>query len=152
MAVLGFLEWCRQLRALRFAAAGDPPQTPPEPAPAGETGTVTAAAGSRDRDGSAGGATRLLLGTAGGSVLLFTVALSTRVAAGLGQGVPSPLTTSVLGVLGAAVVTALAAGVGRALRRRSAAARLPGISGIPNPVDEPSPRPGRERGDAPGPG
>ncbi|MEV7363797.1 hypothetical protein ACWDWS_14635 [Streptomyces sp. NPDC003328] len=152
MAVLGFLEWCRQLRALRFAAAGDPPQTPPEPAPAEDADTPTAAAGSHDRDQGAGPATRLLLGTACGSVLLFAVALSARVAAGLGLGVPSPLTVSVLGVLGAAVVTALAAGVGRALRRRSAAGRLPGISGIPNPVDEPSPRPGREHGDAPGPG
>ncbi|MYV45698.1 hypothetical protein [Streptomyces sp. SID2888] len=137
MAVLGFLEWCRQLRALRSLGAADPPGSAPDrPAPqaAGPARTTTS---------------RLLPGTAGGSVLLFGVAVSAQVASGVGPAALTPLTLTVLGVLGAALVTALAAGVGRALRRRSAAVRAPGISGPGTLVDEASPRPGPERGDAP---
>ncbi|AJE40062.1 hypothetical protein [Streptomyces nodosus] len=84
MAVLGFLEWCRQLRALRSLGAADPPAPlrtgrrpgPGRPAPraAGPARTTTS---------------RLLPGTAGGSVLLFGVALSAHVASGVG---PAALT------------------------------------------------------------
>lgn len=150
MAVLGFLEWCRQLRAVRFAAADDPPVRPPGTAAPEEAKPTV------EREPSAGGedrtprpATRLLLGTACGSVLLFSIAVSARVAPGPGSAALTPLTTTVLGALGAAVVTALAAGAGRTLRGRSAASRTPDVSGSPNPADEPSPQPGREHGDVP---
>ncbi|MGI5140970.1 MULTISPECIES: hypothetical protein [unclassified Streptomyces] len=101
-------------------------------------------------------ATRLLLGTAYGSVLLFGIAVSARVAAGLGWGTPTPLATTVLGTLGATAVTALAASAGRTLRGRSAVPRpsdadgsAPEVNGSASHGDEPPPRPGRERGDAP---
>jgi hypothetical protein len=139
MGVLGFLEWYRRLRALRLVA---------EPVEEAEN------SGGEQRMWSP--ATRLLLGTAHGSVLLFGIAVSARVAAGLGWGTPAPLATTVLGTLGAAAVTALAAGAGRALRVRPAAPRPSDADGSVREVngsvshgDEPSPRPGRERGDAP---
>ncbi|MGW5167685.1 hypothetical protein ACWEQU_30945 [Streptomyces nodosus] len=144
MAVLGFLEWCRQLRALRSLGAADPPGSAPDrPAPRAGAGRSRAAGPARTTT------SRLLPGTAGGSVLLFGVAVSAQVASGVGPAALTPLTLTVLGVLGAALVTALAAGVGRALRRRSTAVRAAGISGPGSLVDEASPRPGPERGDAP---
>jgi hypothetical protein len=169
MAVFGFLEWCRRLYAARFVTTGDPPAVRPEAADTPQDGaaplddtTLKAYAMQRREwadalidvenarvDGAIRLlAVRLLLGTACGSVLLFAVAVSTRVAPSLGLAL-TPLTTTVLGTLGAAVVTALAAGAGRALRARSRAASTPGVSGSPSPVAEPPPLRGPEPGDAP---
>ncbi|MEU6095718.1 hypothetical protein [Streptomyces sp. NPDC047079] len=156
MAVLGFLEWCRQLRVFRFPAAGEPPGSPAAAAAPDEARPLPDEAGplpqERDFRGEGGmhlSPTRLLLGTTCGSVLLLGIAVSARVAPHLGPDALTPLTETVLGALGAAVVTALAAQVGRALRGRPGAARLPEVSGSPSPVDEPSPQPGREHGDVP---
>ncbi|MFJ3819528.1 hypothetical protein [Streptomyces nodosus] len=149
MAVLGFLEWCRQLRALRSLGAADPPGSAPGPAGPDRPAPRAGAARSRAAEPARTTTSRLLPGTAGGSVLLFGVAVSAQVASGVGPAALTPLTLTVLGVLGAALVTALAAGVGRVLRRRSAVVRAPGISGPGSLVDEASPRPGPERGDAP---
>ncbi|MEV6023369.1 hypothetical protein [Streptomyces sp. NPDC052036] len=145
MAVLGFLEWWRQLRAFRFPAPGGPPGSRAGSAAPAEAGPLAGEGGSPGEDGTGPRATRLLLGTTCGSVLLLSIAVSARVAPRLGPDPLTPLTETVLGALGAAVVTALAARVGRALRGRSGAAREPGVSGSPSPVDEPSPQPGRER-------
>ncbi|MGW2934564.1 hypothetical protein ACWDA7_22510 [Streptomyces sp. NPDC001156] len=139
MGVLGFLEWYRRLRALRLTA---------------EPVEETENSGGEQRMWSP--VTRLLLGTAHGSVLLFGIAVSARVAAGLGWGTPTPLATTVLGTLGATAVTALAASAGRTLRVRPAVPRpsdadgsAPEANGSASHGDEPPPRPGRERGDAP---
>ncbi|MGW1159954.1 hypothetical protein ACWD5Q_20300 [Streptomyces sp. NPDC002513] len=144
MAVLGFFAWYRQLRAFRFPAAGDPPGSPAGSAPAG-AGPLAEERDSSGEGGTRPSATRLLLGTTCGSVLLLCVAVSARVAPHLGPDALTPLTETVLGALGAAVVTALAARVGRALRGRPEAARVAEVSGSPSPVDDPSPQPGRER-------
>ncbi|MCW7944718.1 hypothetical protein AAW14_22555 [Streptomyces hygroscopicus] len=129
MAVFGFLGWYRRLHPTRSAVTGRPPATPPEH----------------------GGPVRLLMGTACGSVLLFSIAVSARVAAGLGTDALAPLTTAVLGSLGAAAVTALAAVTGRALRgRMSSGGKRPlEVSDSPGPADAPPPRPGPEHGDVP---
>ncbi|MDT0466684.1 hypothetical protein [Streptomyces gibsoniae] len=151
MAVLGFLEWWRQLRACRFPAADDPPGSPagsaapPEAGPLIEEAHLVEEAHSPGEVGTGPPTTRLLLGTTCGSALLLSIAVSARMAPGLGPATLTPLTETVLAALGAAVVTALAARAGRVLRGRSGAAREPGVSGSPSPVDEPSPQPGRER-------
>ncbi|MFD1659753.1 hypothetical protein ACFSL4_16515 [Streptomyces caeni] len=150
MAALGIADWYRRLRTLRFVATGRPPGVPPRPAGPHEGAPALHEAehtGGEDGTRLPGG--RLLLGTACGSVLLFGIAVSARVAPSLALDALTPLTTTVVGVLGAAAVTALAACVGRSLRGRSSAPRAPGLSGSPSPADEPSPQPGRERGDAP---
>ncbi|MGV9244219.1 hypothetical protein [Streptomyces sp. NPDC003710] len=149
MAVLGFLEWYRQLRAFRFPAAGDPPGSAAGTGGAGGSAPLAGEGDAPAGDGICPPATRLLLGTACGSALLLGIAVSARVATGLGTGVLTPLTATVLGTLGAAVVTALAARIGRALRGRSEPARLPEVSASPNPADEQPPQPGREHGDVP---
>ncbi|MFC3576098.1 hypothetical protein ACFOZ0_22990 [Streptomyces yaanensis] len=166
MAVFGFLEWCRQLRAVRFAAAGEPPRTagPDEDGAAGLDDCALKAYAMQRREWAEALievenarvegeirllAVRLLLGTACGSVLLFSIAVSARMAPSLGLDALTPLTTTVLGALGAAVVTALAASVGRALRGRTGAARAPEVSGSPSPADEQPPPPGPGRADAP---
>ncbi|MFJ5528241.1 hypothetical protein [Streptomyces sp. NPDC093261] len=149
MAVLGFLDWYRRLRAFRFPAAGDPPGSPMGSAVPAEAVPLPDDGDSPGEGGIRPPATRLLLGTACGSALLLSIALSARVAPRLVPDTLTPLTETVLGALGAAVVTALAARVGRALRGRSAAARVPEVSGSPSPSDEPSPQPGREHGDVP---
>ncbi|OIJ87213.1 hypothetical protein [Streptomyces colonosanans] len=170
MAVFGFLEWCRRLHAVRSVTAGDPPAVPPQAGAADDDGpaclddvTLKACAMQRREWAEAlidvenarvSGeirllSVRLLLGTACGSVLLFSIAVSARVAPSLQVGALTPLTTTVLGALGAAVVTALAAGLGRAVRGRSGAPRTPEVSGCAGPVDEPPPQPGPERGGVP---
>ncbi|MGP4049086.1 hypothetical protein [Streptomyces sp. 2A115] len=171
MAVFGFLEWCRGLLAARFVAAGEPSGAPPETtADPGEDGTVPiddsalkAYAMQRREwaealidvesarvDGEIRLlAVRLLLGTACGSILLFSIAVSARIAPSLRMGSLTPLTTTVLGALGAAVVTALAAGVGKVLRGRSEVARSSAVSGPQSPAGELPPEPGSGPGDAP---
>lgn len=150
MAALGIAHWYRRLRTLRFVATGRPPGAP---ARAARPHEGAPAIGETERAGCDGGTRvpggRLLLGTACGSVLLFGVAVAARVAPSLGLDALTPLTATVVGVLGAAAVTALAAYVGRSLRGRSPAPRTPELSGSPSLADEPSPQPGRELGDAP---
>ncbi|MFE9094926.1 hypothetical protein [Streptomyces sp. NPDC007264] len=150
MAALGIADWYRWLRTLRSVAAGRPPAAPPRAA--GPQGGAPAPDGTRHAGGDGGTRPpggRLLLGTACGSVLLFGIAVSARVAPSLELHALTPLTATVAGVLGAAAVTALAACAGRSLRGRSPAPRTREFSGSPSPADEPSPQPGRERGDAP---
>ncbi|MDR3080812.1 MAG: hypothetical protein LBV60_07770, partial [Streptomyces sp.] len=170
MAVFGFLAWCRRLHTVRSVAAGDPPAVPPQAGAAEEDGparlddVMLKAYAMQQREWAealidvenarVSGeirllSVRLLLGTACGSVLLFSIAVSTRVAPSLRLDALTPLTTTVLGALGAAVVTALAAGLGRAVRGRSGAARTCEVNGPASPVDEPPPQPGPERGGAP---
>ncbi|WP_217254178.1 hypothetical protein [Streptomyces sp. AC602_WCS936] len=91
---------------------------------------------------------RLLLGTACGSVLLFSIALATRVAPSLPHGSASPLTTAAIGAFGAALLTALGAGLGRALRGRAASAPAQPVSGGAAEAPRPSER-GSERGGGP---
>ncbi|KPI04612.1 hypothetical protein OK074_4560 [Actinobacteria bacterium OK074] len=170
MAVFGFLEWCRRLHTIRFAVAGEPPAVPPEPACAEREGPVPLDDGMlkayamQQREWAEALidvenarvegevrllTTRLLLGTACGSVLLFSIAVSTRVAPSLGPGAFTPLTTTVLGGLGAALVTALAAGAGRALRRRPSAQEQSAVNDPANPVAEPPAESGPGRGGGP---
>ncbi|MER6122618.1 hypothetical protein ABT173_07980 [Streptomyces sp. NPDC001795] len=170
MAVFGFLEWCRRLHVARFVVAGEPPAVPPEAGGTEEDGSaglddVTLKAYAMQRREWAEAlidvenarvdgeirllAVRLLLGTACGSVLLFSIAVSARVAPSLGLGALTPLTTTVLGALGAAVVTALAASAGRALRGRSGETRGPGVNGSASPADERPPQHDPEPGDVP---
>lgn len=170
MVVFGFLEWCRRLRAVRVVRAGEPPGSPPESTNADEDApatlddtTLKACAMQRPEwadaliqvenarvDGEIRlMSVRLLLGTACGSVLLFSIAVSARVAPSIHLGVLTPLTTVVFGGLAAAVVTALAAGIGKALRGRSGTAQPPVVSDPVRPSDEPPSEPGPERGGAP---
>jgi len=170
MAVFGFLEWCRRLHAVRPGAAGEPPAVPPQAGPAEEdraarVDDVTLKAYAMQRrewaealidveNARVSGeirllSVRLLLGTACGSILLLSIAVSARVAPSLRIDALTPLTTTVLGALGASVVTALAAGLGSAVRVRSGAARTPEVNGCASPADEPPPQPGPERGGAP---
>ena len=170
MTVFGFLEWCRRLHPIRFVVAGEPPAVPPETGDTTEDGSdglddVALKAGAMQRRDWAEAlidvenarvdgeipllAVRLLLGTACGSILLFSLAVSARVAPSLGLGALTPLTTTVLGALGAAVVTALAASAGRALRGRSSGVRTPEVNGSATPPDEPPPQPDPEHGAAP---
>lgn len=165
MAVFGFVDWYRRLRAAGFITAGEPPGAssqaagPDEDAPATlDDCTLKAYAMQRREwaealievenarvDGEIRLLTvRLLLGSACGSVLLFSIAVSARVAPSLGLNALTPLTTTVLGALGAALVTALAAGVGGALRGRSGGGRTPEVSGSPTPADDGSPSPADE--------
>ncbi|MFF7067959.1 hypothetical protein [Streptomyces pseudovenezuelae] len=72
---------------------------------------------------------RLLLGTACGSVLLFSVTIATRVAPSVPVGSATPLTTAVIGAVSAAILTALGAGLGRVLRGRLTEARVTSVSG-----------------------
>jgi hypothetical protein len=92
--------------------------------------------------------TRLLMGTACGSVLLFSIALASRVAPSLPHGAATPLTTAAIGAFGAALLTALGAGLGRALRGRAAAAPGPPVSADASEAQRPSER-GAERGGGP---
>lgn len=93
---------------------------------------------------------RLPLGTACASVLLFSITLAGRVAPGLPLGAATPLTTAVIGAVGAAVVTAVGAGLGRALRHRSeGAAQATSVSGAAPSGDQPLPERGSEPGAAP---
>ncbi|EKX61034.1 hypothetical protein Sipo8835_17260 [Streptomyces ipomoeae] len=169
MVVFGFLEWCRRLRAAHFVTAGDPPGCPPdsaadEDAPAAlDDATLKAYAMQRPEwadaliqvenarvDGEIRLlSVRLLLGTACGSVLLFSIAVAARVTPGIRLGVLTPLSTAALGALAAAIVTALAAGIGKALRSRSGAAQSPVVNDPARPSGEPPSEPGPERGGAP---
>ncbi|MET7285233.1 hypothetical protein [Streptomyces sp. NPDC005573] len=71
---------------------------------------------------------RLLLGTACGSFLLLSIALAARVAPGFTFSAGTPLTTAVTGAVGASLVTAVGAGLGRALRRRAEGSGTGGVS------------------------
>ncbi|MBG0856338.1 hypothetical protein I2W78_31920 [Streptomyces spinoverrucosus] len=89
---------------------------------------------------------RLLLGTACASLLLFSIAVAARVAPALPFGIATPLTTAVIGATGAALVTVLGAGLGRALRHRSGSTQSGPVSGAGTSGAEPTPGPGAEPG------
>ena len=88
--------------------------------------------------------TRLLLGTASASILLFSIAVAGRFAPRMPFGAMPPLTTAALGAVGAALVTALGAALGRFLRRRSGYPETGSVSGAATSAAEPSPEPGSE--------
>ncbi|MGW3287787.1 hypothetical protein ACWDR3_24470 [Streptomyces sp. NPDC001002] len=92
---------------------------------------------------------RLLLGTACGSILLFSITVATRVAPSIALGSTTPLTTAVVGAVSAAVLTALGAGLGRTLRNRSTGAPGTSVSGGASGRTEPPPDHGSEPGGAP---
>ncbi|WP_320781204.1 hypothetical protein [Streptomyces sp. CRN 30] len=91
---------------------------------------------------------RLLLGTACGSVLLFSIALATRAAPSVPHGAAAPLATAVIGAFVASVLTALGAALGRALRGRTTSEPAQpvsgGAAGAPGPPER-----GSEHGDDP---
>ncbi|POX46045.1 hypothetical protein C3489_32830 [Streptomyces sp. Ru71] len=92
---------------------------------------------------------RLLLGTACASALLLCIAVATRVAPSIPFGAATPLTTTIAGASGAALLTALGAVVGRALRRRSGGSETSGVSDGARLGAEPSQGPGSGPGAAP---
>ncbi|MGW7543247.1 hypothetical protein ACWGKQ_19370 [Streptomyces sp. NPDC054770] len=90
---------------------------------------------------------RLLLGTACGSVLLLSITVAARVAPSIPLGSMTPLSTAVVGAVSAAILTALGAGLGRTLSRRSADAPAAPVSGAAAVSDRP-PEGGSEPGAA----
>jgi hypothetical protein len=168
MAVFGLREWWRRVRAARAAAAGESPRAPGDSSD--QEGPVSlddctlkayamqqpdwADSLIRVEKARVDGeirllSVRLLLGTACGSVLLFSITLASRVAPGIPLGAATPLTTAVIGAVGAAVVTAVGAGLGRALRHRSESAQASSVSGAEPSGNQPLPEPGSEPGAAP---
>jgi hypothetical protein len=85
---------------------------------------------------------RMLLGTFCASVLLLSIAVAGRVLPTTQLGATAPLTTAITGAIGAALLTSLAAGLGKALRTRADASRPTGLSAAPDPAAEPRPEPG----------
>ncbi|MFB6956508.1 hypothetical protein ACFCYB_05580 [Streptomyces sp. NPDC056309] len=92
---------------------------------------------------------RLLLATTCASVLLLSVAVAARVAPSIPFGAATPLTTTVAGATGAAFVTALSAGLGKALRRRSGGSETGEVSGGVRSEAGPRQGPGPGTGAAP---
>jgi hypothetical protein len=168
MAVFGTRAWWRALRAASTVPDGDASRAPAEPTdqegpvPLDDSTLKSYAmqqpewteALIRVESARVDGeirllSVRLLLGTACGSVLLFSVTMASRVAAGVPFGAATPLTTAVLGAIGAALVTALGAGLGRTLRLRSENSRVIPVSGSAPSRTEPPPEHGSEPGSAP---
>ncbi|QYX81031.1 hypothetical protein [Streptomyces akebiae] len=85
---------------------------------------------------------RLLLGTFCASVLLLSIAVAGRVVPTTRFDATTPLTTAITGAIAAALLTSLAAGIGKVLRARADAARPVGLSAPPAPAGEPRPEPG----------
>ncbi|WP_326583732.1 hypothetical protein OG250_34410 [Streptomyces sp. NBC_00487] len=162
MAVFG-REWWRRLTARRAAPGnGDPGGSPPpdSPDPEGTTAlddcTLKSYAMQRQEwaealirvesarvDGEIRlMSVRMLLGTFCASVLLLSIAVAGRVLPTTQLGAAAPLTTAITGALGAALLTSLAAGLGKALRARADASRPTGLSAAPDPAAEPRPGPG----------
>ncbi|MDX3635345.1 hypothetical protein [Streptomyces europaeiscabiei] len=168
MAVFGIRAWWRELRTAPASAAGDTPQVPPErtdPEEHAELGDgdlrayavrhperaepLSQVESARVADAVRPLSVRLLLGTACGSVLLFSVAVATRVGPGIRLGDASPLASAVIGAVGAALVTALGAWLGSALRHRSTGSRGATVSGDAALGAEPGRAPGSGPGAVP---
>ncbi|MBZ3902834.1 hypothetical protein WB401_00350 [Streptomyces brasiliscabiei] len=168
MAVFGVRAWWRELRTSSTAPADDASRVPPERADRDEPAEVSdsalkayamqnpewAEALIQVESARVAGAVRLLsvrllLGTACGSVLLFSVSVATRFGPGLPLGRMSPLGSAVVGAVGAALVTALGAWLGRILRDRSADSRNSPVSGGAAAGAEPPPAPGSGPGAVP---
>ncbi|WP_327346654.1 hypothetical protein [Streptomyces europaeiscabiei] len=168
MAVFGIRAWWRELRTAPASSAGDTPRVPPgrtDPEEAVEPGDSALKAyavqhpegaepliqveSARAADAVRPLSVRLLLGTACGSVLLFSVSVATRVGPGIRPGGASPLTSAVIGAVGAALVTALGAWLGSALRHRSTGSRTAAVSGDAALGAEPDRSPGSEPGAVP---
>ncbi|ALV36524.1 hypothetical protein AS200_34010 [Streptomyces sp. CdTB01] len=92
---------------------------------------------------------RLLLGTACGSVLLFSVTVAARVAPSVPVGAGTPLTTAVIGAVSAAILTAMGAALGKALRSRSTGTPGGSVSDDASRVPERPSGGGSEPGGAP---
>ncbi|MGW0709788.1 hypothetical protein ACWD4G_28175 [Streptomyces sp. NPDC002643] len=167
MAVFGLREWWRGLRAARVVPAGEASGVPPGsteeegPPPIDDHALKAYAMQQSDwadslirvENARVDGeirllSTRLLLGTACGSVLLFSIAAAARVAPSVTFMAGTPLATVVIGALGAALVTALGAGLGSALRHRSGDAPTTPVNGAATSGAEPAPGPGSEPGAA----
>ncbi|MDX3543841.1 hypothetical protein [Streptomyces europaeiscabiei] len=168
MAVFGIRAWWRELRTAPASSAGATPRVPPErtepeePAEPGDSALKAYAVqhpegaepliqveSARVADAARPLSVRLLLGTACGSVLLFSVSVATRVGPGIRPGGASPLTSAVIGAVGAALVTALGAWLGGALRHRSTGSRTATVSGDAALGAEPGRAPGSGPGAVP---
>ncbi|WP_215454409.1 hypothetical protein [Streptomyces sp. ATCC 21386] len=168
MAVFGVRAWWRELRTSTATPADDTPRVPPEQTDREEPAELSdsalkayamqhpewAEALIQVESARVAGAVRLLsvrllLGTACGSVLLFSISVATRFGPGLPLGGVSPLGSAVIGAVGAALVTALGAWLGRLLRHRSADSRNGAVSGGAAAGAEPPPAPGSGPGAVP---
>ena len=163
MAVFGWHEWWRRLTARRTGPGdGEPdgaaPAGPPEAGGPAQLDDCTlkayamqeaewAEALIRVESARVDGeirllSARLLLGTFCASVLLLSIAVAGRVVPTTGFGAATPLATAITGAIAAALLTSLAAGLGKVLRARADAARPVGLSAPPGPAAEPRPEPG----------
>ncbi|QFQ96357.1 hypothetical protein F9278_09230 [Streptomyces phaeolivaceus] len=162
MTVFGRREWWSRFTARRTVpGGGDPGGSPPPASPDGEPpGTLDdctlksyamqrrewAEALIRVESARVDGeirlmSTRMLLGTFCASVLLLSIAVASRVVPTTQFGSTTPLATAVTGAIGAALLTSLAAGLGRILRARADASRTTGLSAAPAPAAGPRPEP-----------
>ncbi|MBE4736273.1 MULTISPECIES: hypothetical protein [Streptomyces] len=163
MAVFGWHEWWRRLTARRTVPGGGDPDAPPpgDPPETGGPGRLDdctlkayamqeaewAEALIRVESARVDGeirllSTRLLLGTFCASVLLLSIAVAGRVVPTTRFDATAPLATAITGAIAAALLTSLAAGIGRVLRARADAGRPGGLSVPPAPAAEPRPEPG----------
>ncbi|WP_200301333.1 hypothetical protein [Streptomyces adelaidensis] len=163
MAVFGQREWWRRLTARRTVPGnGDPAGSPP-PDASDPGGPATlddctlksyamrqqewAEALIRLESARVDGeirlmSVRMLLGTFCASVLLLSIAVTSRVVPTTQFNATTPLATAITGAIGAALLTSLAAGLGKILRARADASRPTGLSAAPAPAAEPRPEPG----------